>query len=104
LAENTVVLAAGQKLSALNLESGAQSAVPAAATAWCQKPTRYTTNVPDGDSPTTSYQGNDALFPCRPTGTAIAPPNTVPRFVGPSLSGLVAWSDANQVVARPPAG
>jgi outer membrane protein assembly factor BamB len=104
LAENTVVIPLDKKLTALNVETGSRTPIPAGATAWCQKPTRYTTNVPDGDNPTTAYQGDDALFPCRPAGAAIAVPKTVPRFVGPMLNGVVAWSDADKVVARPPTG
>jgi outer membrane protein assembly factor BamB len=104
LAENTVVIPVNKKLTALDVQTGSRTAIPAGANAWCQKPTRYTTDVPDGNSPTTSYQGDDALFPCRPSGAAIAIPKTVPRFVGPMLNGVVAWSDADKVVARPPAG
>ncbi len=105
LAENTVVLSGpGRKLTALNLENGSRTPPAAGAIAWCQKPTRYTTNVPDGTNPTTSYQGNNALFACRPSGAAIATPEKVPRFVGTSLDGVIAWSEAHKVVARPPAG
>jgi hypothetical protein len=105
LAENTIVVkGADRKLVALNLGNGARTPVPRGATAWCAKSTRYTTDVPDGRSPTTSYQGDDALFPCGTTGAAATTPRTVPRFVGPALDGLIAWSEAHQVVARPPTG
>jgi outer membrane protein assembly factor BamB len=105
LAENTIVLANRDKvLTALNLATGSRNPVPGGAIAWCQAPTRYTTNVPDGKNPTTSYQGDNALFPCRASGKGIATPKQVPRFVGPVLSGVVAWSEADKVVARPPTG
>jgi outer membrane protein assembly factor BamB len=105
LAENTVVLhGVDQKLTALNLANGSRAPVAAGAAAWCQKPTRYTTNVSDGTNPTTTYQGANALFPCRASGKGIATPKQVPRFVGPVLGGVVAWSEANEVVARPPTG
>ena len=105
LAENTIVVkGADRKLIALNLRNGARAPVPPGTGAWCAKPTRYTTDVPDGQSPTTSYQGDDALFPCSTTGTAATMPKQVPRFVGPLLGGVVAWSEGHQVVARPPAG
>jgi hypothetical protein len=105
LAENTIVVkGADRKLIALNLRTGARTPVLRGATAWCAKPTRYTTDVPDGQSPTTSYQGDDALSPCGTTGAAVTTPKQVPRFVGPALDGLIAWSEAQQVVARPPAG
>jgi outer membrane protein assembly factor BamB len=105
LAENTIVVkGADRKLIALNVRNGARTPVPPGAIAWCAKPTRYTTDVPDGQSPTTSYQGDDALLPCDTTGATVTTPKQVPRFVGPLLDGVVAWSEAHQVVARPPAG
>ena len=105
LAENTIVVKdAHNALVALNLVNGSRTPVAGGTRAWCEKPTRYTTNVPDGKSPTTSYQGDQALFPCSTTGGAAAAPIKVPRFVGPSLDGLIAWSDAHSVLAHPSAG
>jgi hypothetical protein len=103
LAENTIVVKGADGRSvALNLATGSHTPAPAGATAWCRKPTRYTTNVPDGSSPTTSYQGDDALFSCTPTGGAVATPKHVPTFIGPALDGVIAWSNAHEVDARPP--
>lgn len=104
LAENTIVVkGADELLIALNLSDGSLRPAPTGTIAWCQKPTQYTTNVSDGTSPTTKYQGDSALFPCDPGGAAVATPKQVPGFIGPALDGVIAWSNAHAVDARPPA-
>ena len=94
------------KLTTLNLATGATTRLASTASLWCQKPTTYTSKIPyhfsNGRTDNT-YQGENATFPCDPQGHALPVPAQVPTFVGPTLNGLIAWSESNKVIAAPAA-
>jgi len=47
------------------------------------------------------YTAAAASFACDAEGHRIRTPGRIPSFVGPSIRGVTAWSDVNQVVAAP---
>jgi hypothetical protein len=99
--EVVILLNAAGTPMALNLMNGTESPVPAGATAFCQAMTSYTGPAYENGlgANSTMYTGGAAEFPCSPSGQAVAAPSKAPTFAGPSLDGLTAWSEANQVVA-----
>jgi hypothetical protein len=107
IGQETVILPddAGNPM-ALDLTTGKQSTIPQGSMAFCQAMTTYTGPPHETGPGTTStdYAGGAAEFPCSPSGAAVAEPDQVPAFVGPALGGVIAWSEANQVVAAAPAG
>jgi PQQ-like domain len=90
----------------LNLVTGVQSAIPTGTVAFCQASTTYTgPGYPDAQGQSnTDYSGDAVEFPCMPNGESTSVPAKVPTFVGPSLGGVVAWSESSEIVAAPPAG
>jgi hypothetical protein len=105
-AEVVVLLGAGGKLDAIDLTTGDRSRIPAGSVAFCQMSTTYTGPAYRTGPGTTgdTYVGAAAEFPCSPNGTAVPVPSRLPGFVGPSLGGLVAFSEADAVVAAAHAG
>jgi hypothetical protein len=97
-----------RRLVALDLANGSQPTVPAATRGWCQRPIFYRQRVGyrAGSGQTMHlYVGAHSAFPCAAATQKRTPaPRSAPAFVG-SLgtrgAGLVIWTDALGVLARP---
>lgn len=88
----------------LNLITGAQSPVPNGTVAWCQSQISYTTQVayPIGNGQLDYKRvGQEAIQPCRDSGTPAPTPDVVPGFVGTVEGGLTIWSESTGVVGAP---
>jgi len=102
---DTVIVLPGPdgKPTAVDLSTGISHAAAAATTAWCQSEVDYTvtSSQTGGGTGSSTYIGQDALFPCDLATHQIATPRRIPTFVGTPISGLVAWSEPHRVVAAP---
>jgi len=102
LGQEVVILpGAGGGPASLDLTTGSRAPLSPGVTAWCQTTTTYTGAPYDnGTGGTgTDYGGAPAEFPCNSAGQPVPVPSQVPSFVGPSLGGVVAWSESTQVTA-----
>lgn len=104
--EQVVLPGRNGQFTSLDLATGQHGNAPPGATLWCQKNTTYKLSTPHIDSSGNKanfYQGANAIFPCDEHAHTIKPPSAVPTFVGPSITGTVAWSDSSEVIAAPAA-
>ena len=79
----------------VDLASGHATPAAASVVAWCESLTGYNLGSLG------RYTGAGAIFACNPEGHRVQTPRRIPSFVGPSIRGITAWSDRNQVVAAP---
>jgi hypothetical protein len=106
----TIVLRDAQRrLRALDLASGARTAIAPTAPAWCTRPIEYrqTAGFDTDDETIHDFVGDDAFIPCaagtrrrRPTPSAVP---AMVRAVGTTAAGLIAWTDTTGLFARPAA-
>jgi len=103
-AETVVVPAANGAPTLLNLTNGASAPAPGLTIAWRSRETTYQVSPPfDNSDGTTdsSYQGGWTTFPCTIAGKPRNTPAHAPAYAGPTLDGVVAWSEAHGVEATP---
>ena len=88
---------------ALNLATGAHRPLLPGAVGWCQSVIIYKTQVGWDTNGKIQYArlGQQAIKPCRVSGTPVAIPQTVPGFVGTVVGGLTVWSESSEVAAAP---
>jgi hypothetical protein len=87
----------------LSLGTGVHHALARATTAWCSHVMFYhlAAGYQIGGRSVHQYIGQYGYFPCSPNGRRLSTPKLVPRFVGSTFDGRVAWSDRRGVfVAR----
>ena len=105
IGENSLVLHLTSGEVVLNLRTGTTTRINPSARAWCAHTITYKLSQSQyfhGGSG--GYVGQEALYPCTLNGATSPIPATIPSFIserGANADGVVAWTEAGGVYARP---